>query len=97
MPLCDKPDDVEQQRVQSLECVGDGGAGRAGRIQDAQDVWRGGAVGVAEVPSASASPARTVSHPRVDRQQHLVGVGGGLPDALPLAAHALGERGQHAR
>ena len=75
--------------------VGDGGAGGAGRIQDRHDVLCRNAIGVAEALQRLPVGAHGLAA-RVQREQHLIGVGGGLADPLALAADAVGKRGQHA-
>ncbi len=91
MPLWESPMRGQQQRIQRLGVAGDGGAGRAGGVEDRQDVLCRSAVGVAEALERLPVGAYGLAA-RVQRQQHLIGVGGGLADALALAAHTLGER-----
>ena len=88
--LC-KADGVEQQGVQRRLMVHDGGAGGAGGVQDRQDVLGGRVVGVAEVFELAPVLADGVAA-RVECQQHLVEVGGGLADPFTLSADAVGHR-----
>ena len=50
-----EPNCAEQQRIQRVCVLGDGDAGRAGRVQRRQNVLCRNAIGVAEVPAAPAS------------------------------------------
>ena len=90
-----EPNCAQQQRIQRVCMLGDGDAGRAGRVQRRQDVLCGNAIGVAEVPQRLPVGANGLAA-RVQRQQNLIGVSGRLTDPFALTADAVGERRQHA-